>query len=87
MRKPPIPTTKCEACKDGLVPGRLAGETLRREREERHVTRATLAKHFGFSESYTIDLERGARPLTWDLVTAYRAAIEKAVKERVEVRA
>ncbi len=84
MRKAQLPTTKCTDCRDGRVPSRDAGPFLQREREERGVTRTALVPHFGFSESYTIDLEKGARPLTWVLVDKYRDAIEKAVQARLK---
>jgi transcriptional regulator with XRE-family HTH domain len=84
MKRSPLPTTNCTACRGGLVPGPTAGEVLRREREERDVTRAALIEHFGFSESYTIDLERGARPFSWELVDSYRQAIEAAVTARLQ---
>ena len=86
MKRLPFPTTKCESCVNGMIPGPDAGAALRREREERDVTRTALLAHFNYSESYTIDLERGARPLTWLLVTQYREAIEAAVKARLEVQ-
>lgn len=84
MKRPTIPVTRCEVCRNGDIPGPTAGEVLRREREERSVTRAALIEHFGFSESYTIDLERGARPFSWELVDQYRKAIEAAVQTRLE---
>lgn len=66
------------------------GELLRREREERDVPRCStadpplgLAHHFGFSESYTLDLERGVRPWSWALISRYREAIEAAVQSRL----
>ena len=68
------------------MPARNAGEQLRLEREERDVKRVDLAVHIRLSESYVADLEKGARVLSWELVDRYRAAIEKAVKERLEVQ-
>ena len=80
-----LPTTACSECRSGKVPARTAGETLRLEREERDVTRVQLAVYMKLSESYVSDLEKGARVLSWELVDRYRKAIEKAVKERLEV--
>ncbi len=85
MKKRTLPTVKCDACRGGVTPARNAGTVLQLEREERGVTRTAFVPHFGFSESYTIDLEKGSRPLTWVLVDRYRAAIEKAVEERLKV--
>jgi len=92
VRRPSLPVTPCPTCAGrGEMPGANAGEVLRLEREERRVTRTDLLRHFArpdgglFSESYTIDLERGARPFTWDLIERYRAAIKAAVDERVSV--
>lgn len=92
MKRVNIPIVQCLSCGGtGGLPSDKAGEMLRREREEREVPRIVkrnpklgLAYHFGFSESYTLDLERGVRPWSWLLIERYRAAIEQAVQERLK---
>jgi len=92
MKRLPLPTVPCPHCIDGEIPGPKAGEVLRREREERDVPRSnsanpeiSLCHHLNLSETYAVALERGERPLTWELVRRYREAIEVAVKARLEV--
>lgn len=92
MRRTELPTVACPACAGRTtIPAHGTGEVLRREREARDVPRAGktypnqgLVHHFGFSESYTIDLENDVRPWSWSLVESYRAAIEAAVATRLE---
>lgn len=93
MKRASLPVTACTYCNgQGQIPDTIpAGEMLRREREERDVPRISksdpvlgLAFHFGFSESYTLDLERGVRPWSWNLIEKYRNAIEKAVESRLK---
>ncbi len=80
-----LQTVKCPQCKGrGQVPDTTVGEVLKLEREEAGVNRTELLTHFGYSDSYTFDLERGSRPLTWELVDKYRSAIGKAVQERLQ---
>jgi len=80
-----LKTIKCPHCNGkGELPGTEAGALLRLEREEKDVNRNQLLEFFGYSESYTIDLERGARPLTWELVDKYRTAVVAAVHERLK---
>lgn len=93
MKRPQIPIIQCLSCggTGGLPDTIPTGELLRREREERDVPRISksdpvlgLAYHFGFSESYTLDLERGVRPWSWALISKYRDAIELAVHARLK---
>ena len=85
MKRPPMKKQPCLVCEgSGELPGPEAGEILRLEREDRGVRRKELLPFFGYSDTYTFDLERGARPLTWELVRKYREAIDEAVKARLK---
>lgn len=95
INRPDLRTINCPECGGtGKIPDPQAniGSQLVLEREERGVNRKELSQFFmkgnglsNYSESYITDLERGARPLTWELIEKYRKAIDKAVSARLEV--
>lgn len=89
MKKSKIPIVQCLECGgSGSIPSAATGKVLRREREARGIPRVSrdpthgIAHHFGYSESYTLELERDSKPWTWLLIRKYRDAIERAAKAR-----
>ncbi len=85
MRPPEIKYITCDSCGGlGTLPGPRTGRLLKREREERSVTMDQMVPHFGYQKTYIHDLEHDQRGWNHTLVEKYRAAIELAVKARLE---
>ena len=82
---PTLTNITCESCKGaGTLPGPKTGRALKRERKERGVGFNEMLTQWPYSKSYLVDLEKDQRAFSNELVVEYRAAVERAVQQRLE---
>jgi len=85
VKRPSIPVTECPKCQGkGGAPDTGTGPVMRQERKDADVLLRDLLPHFGYSKTYTVDLEADKRPWSWDLINQYRDAIKAVVDQRIK---
>lgn len=85
MKRPSIPIIECPRCRGkGGAPDVGTGPVLRQERRDADVLLKDMLPYFGFSKTYTGDLEADKRPWSWELIDHYRKAIAMVVSKRLE---
>lgn len=73
-----LKTQPCKACDGtGRLPADDVGPQLREERERLGIAQKDVAEAMGISGTYIIDLEKGSRRVTNELLAAYQKALEE----------